>query len=171
MKLFLKISILATLVIFLPSATASYQITFAWDANTEPDIAGYVLYGKQGSPCPPYDYIDTYPVEELADPLNPKCVLTGLDPNLVYYFVITAYDTAGNESDYSDILSSEGKIASCSRAESSGGGGGCFITDSAYGIRQADIGLAIILFFIFFLIIKKKSNLSQLMGYLMSHVV
>jgi len=60
--MFLKIVIPATLVIFFPSATASYQITFAWDANTEPDLAGYELYGKQGSPCPPYDYIDTYPI-------------------------------------------------------------------------------------------------------------
>ena len=120
----LRIGFLATLVILFPSVTAAYQTTFAWDANTEPDLEGYVLYGKQGSPCPPYDYIDTYPIEELADPLNPECVVADLDQNLVYYFVITAFDTAGNESDYFNILSSEGGIAFCSRANSSGGGGG-----------------------------------------------
>ena len=156
MKLFLKIAFPATLIIFFPSKTAAFQIILAWDANTEPDLAGYVLYGKHGSPCPPYDYIDTYPIEDLADPLKPRCVVTDLEENRIYYFVMTAYDTDGNESDFSNIVSSRGEVAVCSRSNSSGDGGGCFITTAACGIRKADKNLAVIFFIILFLIMKQK---------------
>ncbi len=124
MKPLLKIGFLVVSVLFFASVTAAYQITLAWDANTESDLEGYILYGNQGSPCPPYDYIDTYPVTELADPLNPRCKLTDLEKDVTYYFVVTAYDTSGNKSDFSNIISSKGEIAYCPSSISSEGGGG-----------------------------------------------
>jgi uncharacterized membrane protein len=60
----------------------------------------------------------------LADPLNPRCKVTDLKKDVIYYFVVTAYDTAGNESDFSNIISSKGEIASCPSSISSEGGGG-----------------------------------------------
>ena len=66
-----------------PSVTAVYQITLAWDANTESDLEGYILYRREWSPCPPYDYIDSYPVTESADPLNPMCKVTHLKKDVI----------------------------------------------------------------------------------------
>jgi hypothetical protein len=123
-KPLLKIGFLVASVLLFASVTAAYQITLAWDANTESDLEGYVLYGRQESPCPPYDYIDTYPVTDLADPLNPGCKITVSEEDVVYYFAVTAYDTAGNESDFSNIISSKGEVAFCPSSRSSGADGG-----------------------------------------------
>ena len=84
---------LTTLFIsFETSSIAANQIILSWVPNTEPDFEGYVLYGKQGSPDPPFDYVDTYPEVDLADPLNPWAVITDLDSNVTYYFAVTVYD-------------------------------------------------------------------------------
>ena len=110
------------------SLTYSYDLTFAWDSNTEPDLEGYRLYSREGNTCPPYDLVDTYPENELANPLNPMVEIYGLVPDVKYYFVVAAYDTAGNESDFSKIISvinSQWEYANCSsRSSSSGGGSG-----------------------------------------------
>ena len=128
MKPLLKIGFLVASVLFLASVTAAYlttyQITLGWDANTEPDLEGYILYGNQGSPNPPYDYIDAYPLTELADPLNPRCTVTHLEKGVIYYFVVTAYDTEGNESDFSNIVSSRGEHYPSGRCNEFGAGGG-----------------------------------------------
>ena len=125
--LFKIVFLVAAALLLVPVAAAdqtTYQITLAWDANTEPHLEGYILYGSKASPCPPYDYIDTYPVTKLADPLNPRCKVTDLEKDVIYYFVVSAYDKAGNESDFSNIISSKGEIASCPTIKSSKGGGG-----------------------------------------------
>jgi len=123
-KPLLKIGFLVASVLLFASVTAAYQITLTWDANTEPDLEGYILYGREWSPCPPYDYIATYPVTELADPLNPRCKLTDLEKDVIYFFVVSAYDTEGNESDFSNIISSNGNSVNCPSSRSSGAGGG-----------------------------------------------
>jgi hypothetical protein len=123
-KPLLKIGFLVVFVLLFVSVTAAYQLTLAWDANTESDLEGYILYGRDWSPCPPYDYIATYPVTELADPLNPRCKVTDLEKDVIYYFVITAYDTEGYESDFSNIISSKGESVYCKSSRSSSGGGG-----------------------------------------------
>ena len=124
MKLLLKIGFLVIITSFFASVTVAYQIPLAWDANTEPDLEGYILYGRELSPCPPYDYVATYPETDLADPLNPRCKITVSEEDVVYYFAVTAYDTAGNESDFSNIISSKGEVAFCPSSISSEGGGG-----------------------------------------------
>ncbi len=50
--------------------------------------------------------------------------LTDLEKDVIYYFVVTAYDTARNESDFSNIISSKGEIGYCPISISSEGGGG-----------------------------------------------
>jgi hypothetical protein len=119
MKFYLKIGFPAAFVLFFASVTAAYQLTLAWDANTEPDLEGYILYGSEWSPCPPYDYIDTYRVTDLADPLNPRCTVTNLEKDVIYFFVITAYDREGLESNFSNIISTKGEVVNCSRSRSS----------------------------------------------------
>ena len=94
-KPLLKIGFLVVFVLLLVSVTAAYQLTLAWDANTESDLEGYILYGREWSPCPPYDYIATYPVTELADPLNPRCKVTDLEKDVIYFFVQGRYHCLG----------------------------------------------------------------------------
>jgi hypothetical protein len=120
---------LVSLPVFVPADIFAYQKTFAWDANGEPDLEGYILYGRVGDPCPPYNYIDTYPEEELANPLMPMARVTDLENNTRYYFALTAYDTDGYESGYSNIIylyNGQWGHASCSGGGGSGGvsGGG-----------------------------------------------
>ncbi|MHB8893999.1 MAG: choice-of-anchor D domain-containing protein [Candidatus Geothermincolia bacterium] len=72
---------------------AAGSVVLAWDANTEPDVSGYKLYYGTAS--------GTY-----GTPINVLNVLTYTVLNLTdgqtYYFAVTAYDTFGNESGYSN---------------------------------------------------------------------
>ena len=98
-------------IFFLASTSLSYsaEVTLAWDANTESDLAGYKMYYKTGSSGEPYDGtgIDqgdsgiSISLGNLATPDNPSFSLTGLQDNEFYYLVLTAVDTSGNESGYS----------------------------------------------------------------------
>ncbi len=77
----------------------------SWDPNTESNLAGYKLYYKADSSTPPFD--GTGAVEG-ASPIDvhnqTTTTVSGLDPSRTYYFVVTAYNTAGLESIYSSIV-------------------------------------------------------------------
>jgi hypothetical protein len=95
--------LLALSTVPLPEAEAA-KVTLGWDSNSEPDLEGYVIYRKTGSPGPPYDHVDTLPEDDLDDPLHPKVTLTGLKKDQQYYIALTAYNTEGVESDFSDDI-------------------------------------------------------------------
>ncbi len=142
--LWLILSILTALFFSAVSTSIAWDnVSLAWDANTEPDLEGYYLYRKKGSPGPPYDLVETYSLDELDDPSNPKVVVDDLAWNTTYSFVVTAYDTDGNESDGSNAISVlNGKILSTNTGSTSvsgnsgggggGGGSGCFIDTLAF---------------------------------------
>ena len=46
--------VLGILLIFSPSFACAVQITLAWDANYEPDVAGYIVY--YGTQSEDYDF-------------------------------------------------------------------------------------------------------------------
>ncbi len=88
-KLFIILAILAIAGI---AQAATVQVT--WNPNTEPDLAGYRLYvgevsGQYGEP------IDVGNVTGHVMEITPQYGAT-------YSFAVTAYDTSGNESGYSD---------------------------------------------------------------------
>ena len=111
----LQSSILATSIVcfifFLASTSLSYsaEVTLAWDANTESDLAGYKVYYKTGSSGEPYDGMGidqgdsgiSILLNDLTTPDSPSFSMTGLQDNEFYYFVVTAVDTSENESGYS----------------------------------------------------------------------
>jgi uncharacterized membrane protein YgcG len=156
-------------LLFLAAPALSADVTLAWDPNTEADLEGYGMYFKQGASGPPYDLVGYVTLEELKDPDNPTFAITDLEKGSNYYFAVTAYDTAGNESAYStpvcaqigdQILpcaSSDGSGGSSesggsggsggSSGSSGGGGGGCFIETSSDHPNKSGI-LMVTLFFL-----------------------
>ena len=133
----------ALFAVLLPAAQAA-EVTLGWDSNPEPDLEGYVIHRNAGYPGPPYDYSDTLSEDELTDPLHPKATLTGLREGNTYYIALTAYNTDGIESRFSNNVCVEvvnGVIEDCtaSLAANSGGGsssgssynGACFISASS----------------------------------------
>jgi hypothetical protein len=119
--------------------------TLGWDSNPEPDLEGYVVYRNVGSPGPPYGYSSDLPEDELANPLHPKVTLTGLQKDKEYFIALTAYNTEGVESSFSNDVcveivdgivepcaSSSSIGASTSSSGGGGGGGACFISTTSH---------------------------------------
>jgi len=88
------------LLFLLPTAQAGY-LDLSWDNNHETDLAGYnVYYGMSSGEY--INFIDvgsvtTYRMDDLLD-------------DVIFYITVTAYDTAGNESDFSEEVSGVGSV-------------------------------------------------------------
>jgi hypothetical protein len=97
-KLFIILAILITASI----VSAVPQVTFTWDANTEPDLAGYRLYFADASGA--YVFGGNSSANFLAEipcPANDTTCCTWTAPSMSgtgHFYVATAYDTAGFES-------------------------------------------------------------------------
>jgi len=118
---FLRIALILAAILFcFQSSSYAADITLKWAANTEPDLAGYKIYYKDGFSGAPYDGVDIdqgpSPISltindpydpYYIDPDNPEFLLTGLDDNEDYFLVVTAYDNEEpyNESGFSNEVS------------------------------------------------------------------
>lgn len=81
---------------------AANTITFLWDANSESTLDGYILY-ESGVDGGMYYTNSIYFLTDLADASNPSCTIP--EPAIKTYYVLTAFDINGVESDYSDVVS------------------------------------------------------------------
>jgi hypothetical protein len=79
--------------------TSGNTVTLAWDANSEPDLAGYKVYWGRAS-----RQYDNSPVPTVAPSANPTYTTPAL-ANGTWYFAVTAYNTAGLETGYSNEVS------------------------------------------------------------------
>jgi hypothetical protein len=123
------------------TSVLSADVTLAWDPNSEPDLEGYGVYFRKGTPGPPYELAGNLALADLTNDDAPLFVVSGLEKGFRYYFAVTAYDTDGNESTYSSAVCADigDTITPCPAASSSsasgsgggGGGGGCFISASS----------------------------------------
>ena len=82
----------------LTADQAGNSVTLAWDANTEPDLAGYRIYQSRtaGGPYTQIGQVGVMPA--------PEWTVTGLT-NGTYFWVVTARNLAGMESGYSNEVS------------------------------------------------------------------
>jgi hypothetical protein len=104
------ILIIAGIIIGPKSFVYSANVTMAWTANTEPNLAGYYIYYKSGTSGAPYNGTGIYegnspikiPLEYFADPANPEYTMHGVSDTEISFFVLTAYDSEGNESGFSN---------------------------------------------------------------------
>lgn len=91
-RLFLPFLTLVLIAFFFASKALSAEVTLTWDPNSEPNLAGHkVYYGFE-----PGKYVYTVDVGDSTTYRIPN-----LDEDRPIYFAATAYDTSGNESDYS----------------------------------------------------------------------
>ena len=89
------LAVLASVLVLFPMSASGAAVDLAWDANTEPNLAGYKIYC--GTASGTYSYsIDVGNTTEYT--------LTGLDEGVTYYLAATAYDQDDNESDLSEEL-------------------------------------------------------------------
>lgn len=88
-------ALLSTILLLTGHAFAG-QTTLAWDANTDPAVAGYMVYYGEAS--------RTYPSK--VDVGNQTTYsLTGLLEGKGYYYAVTAYDSTRSESGFSNEAS------------------------------------------------------------------
>jgi hypothetical protein len=77
--------------------------TVSWNANTEPDLAGYKIYygtSPRSGVCPPGGYSSVINVGNVR-----TYTFNNLVQGVTYYFSVTAYDTSNNESSCSAEVS------------------------------------------------------------------
>lgn len=103
------------LVMLLGVPFPGYAMTVAlqWDANVEDDLAGYKVYYKSDLSASTFDGVGAV---EGASPLDVQnqttATISGLDPNQSYTFAVTAYNTSGLESGFSNTVVIPGVMAS-----------------------------------------------------------
>ena len=130
MRRFFLASISFSIISILGAAAHGSEVTLAWDPNDEPDLAGYNVYVNQVGPGPPFYQLDSVSLDEI-EPDNPMYTVTGLKNESYYCFVLTAYDSEGFESGFSNevcVLNGQQVPLISAQDRVSGGGGGCFIT-------------------------------------------
>lgn len=80
-----------------PNSSTGGNVRLAWKANREPDLAGYKLY--IGTASGRYDFAGSPFLTDIAT----NYIVSNLPKGQTYFFALSAYDSAGNES----VLSAE----------------------------------------------------------------
>jgi len=89
----LSFLMLLPILFFFHQSALAAQVTLAWDPNNEPDLAGYrVHYGTVSG---------NYQIH-LDAGLNTTYTIANLQDGKAYFLAITAYDSFGNESSFSN---------------------------------------------------------------------
>src|SRR5258705_3557727 len=127
---------LAITFLFVCSADAG-QISLAWTANTESNLAGYKLYYGTSS----HTYQASIDVGNRT-----TYIATGLQTGQTYYFAVTAYNTSGAESGYSNessgVVSGGGLPAGLVAAYAFDEGGGTTTRDASRSGNNPTLNLA-----------------------------
>jgi hypothetical protein len=94
-RVFCPVLFIVLAVIACGSSLIAADVTLQWDPNSESDLAGYKIYvgtaaGVYGTP--------------ITIGTQATCTVTGLTPG-TYYFAVTAVNTAGLESGFSNEVS------------------------------------------------------------------
>lgn len=83
--------------------STNQTVTLAWDPNPEVDIAGYRLYHGTETRFGNTNEVYLEPVIEITNAT--QCVVTNLEYGFTYFFAVTAFNTSGLESDFSNEVS------------------------------------------------------------------
>ncbi|MCI0494766.1 Ig-like domain-containing protein [candidate division KSB1 bacterium] len=95
-----KINVIVTALFIWYLTITSFGFTkdliVSWSPNSEPDLAGYKVYWGTAS----RNYTDVVDTKNITN-----YTVAGLSEGIEYFFAVTAYDTASNESDFSEEVS------------------------------------------------------------------
>jgi fibronectin type 3 domain-containing protein len=84
---------------------AAEEVSLAWDANSEPDLAGYKMYRSTNA-----DFLNPVvtgvPLSSLEDVTAPT-FRENVTVDGTYYYVVTAYDLSNKESFFSNTVVKE----------------------------------------------------------------
>ena len=97
-KRLVSVSFFALLFLLLgssKSSAAGQSVSLAWDANSETDVIGYIVYMGTVS--------GSYPITNYVGQAT-SATVSGLQPGGIYYFVVTAYTASGLESNPSEEI-------------------------------------------------------------------
>ncbi len=78
----------------LSALAAPASVELSWEQNTEPDLAGYIIYRAEGEK----------PFEPLAKCATPAFSDQQVQPGRLYRYAVSAFDRAGNQSDRSPAV-------------------------------------------------------------------
>lgn len=90
-----SLAILVAILILISAVAHAAPVKLRWDANPEPDIAGYTLYWGTESGA----YPNSIGVQ------NTRFSVEDLTPGTTYFFAVQATNTAGQTSEMSDEIS------------------------------------------------------------------
>jgi len=103
-RLLMKTIVLIFVSLLLAGQVLAKTVTLSWDASPS-TVTGYKIYYKANSNQPP---LNGTGAAEGASPVDVGNVLTYIITGLAdadeHYFAVTAYDAAGNESSYSNVV-------------------------------------------------------------------
>lgn len=96
------------LPLLVATTCSALSVELQWNPNREADLAGYRVYYTDGNISLPFNGSDAAegasPVEVGILGSAPSITLNGLDSAKTYYLAVTAYNQAGQESSFSNIV-------------------------------------------------------------------
>ena len=88
------------ILLALPRAAFPASALLNWGSVPDGNLAGYKVYYQANSSSPPFNGTGAWEGSSPIDVANTTtATVNGLDPSSTYYFAITAYNTAGQESE------------------------------------------------------------------------
>ena len=95
-----------------PGTSRAASVLLEWDPSTDADLAGYRVYYQANSHAIPFQGTDALEGNAPVEGGNSTtATISGLDPGTSYYFAVTAYNSAGLESVYSNIVEIKESVA------------------------------------------------------------
>jgi hypothetical protein len=89
----------------LPGAAFTASIELNWNPSTDATVVGYKVYYQANSSVLPFNGTGATEGSSPIDVGNTTTTaIDGLAPGSLYYFAVTAYNSTGLESDYSNII-------------------------------------------------------------------
>ena len=101
-RFLLTIMFACLLSMAIQSSCFATTVTLQWNPNTDTNLAGYKVYYQANSSTQPFQGPGATPI--LISSTTSKATISGLDSTQAYYFAVTAYNTSGVESSYSNIV-------------------------------------------------------------------
>ena len=107
-KLFFAMMFACLLSIADQTSCIASSVVLQWDPNTDTDLAGYKVYYQPDTSTQPFKGTGATqgqsPIDVPISINQTSVTVNGLDPAHAYFFAVTAYNTAGAESSYSNIV-------------------------------------------------------------------